>query len=149
YGGIGSAQQLDILDSFANEVGFKTTRNVVEIAIGYPKYRDAKGQFEGWLAKAGTSGEGPYDATARLAYFFYTKSGINFLGFSTNGRSEGAGDPEVESAIEKAQVEYDSERRKAIVQDLQRYLAKKQYGVFWRGGTSGFSLAWPVVGNYG
>ena len=49
---------------------------------------------------------------------------------------------------EKARIERDVEKRRTLVQDLQRYLAKAMYGLILPGGASGFSLAWPALRNY-
>jgi hypothetical protein len=70
------------------------------------------------------------------------------LGFDVNGRGDQSGDPEVDSMIEKAMVETDNTKRRTIIQDLQRYLGKMQYGVTRPGIATDFRLSWPVVGNY-
>jgi hypothetical protein len=54
----------------------------------------------------------------------------------------------VDAEILKAQKELDENKRRAIVHDLQRYLAKTMYAIRWPGGASSFSLAWPGLGNY-
>ena len=38
---------------------------------------------------------------------------------------------------------------KAMLFELQNYLAKTMYGIRWPGGASGFNLAWPALGNFG
>src|SRR5205823_9503966 len=88
------------------------------------------------------------DAIVRMRSAFYSQSGINFLGFSAPGKTDGKGDPFVDQQIEKAMVEFDREKRVAIGYDLQRYLAQRMYDVKWPGTASGFALAWPNVRNY-
>ncbi len=50
--------------------------------------------------------------------------------------------------IEKARVELDSEKRRALVFDIQRYLAKPMYSLQPPGPGTGFTVAWPAVGNF-
>jgi hypothetical protein len=84
----------------------------------------------------------------RLAFDYYSKGGAGFYGFDGAGKGDGSGDSQVDSQFEKAYAEFDTEKRKAIVQDMQRYLAQKQYAVRWPGGKSSFGLIWPAVQNY-
>ena len=77
-----------------------------------------------------------------------SKGGAAFHGFSTTGKNDQAGDPQVDSLIEKARIEPDIEKRKGLIFDLQRYLAKAVYGLASPGGATGFQVAWPAVGNY-
>ena len=60
----------------------------------------------------------------------------------------GTGDPRVDEYILKARAEFDNDKRKAIIWDLQRHLGKAQYCVPNPGISDGFQLAWPVLGNY-
>ena len=55
---------------------------------------------------------------------YWSKGGAAFHGFSTSGKNDQSGDPQVDAMIEKARLERDTEKRKALVFDLQRYLAK-------------------------
>ena len=50
--------------------------------------------------------------------------------------------------VENARGETDTEKRRAIVQDIQRYLGQKMYGIRWPGGSTGFALAWPALANF-
>ena len=70
-----------------------------------------------------------------------------FLGFDVNGVGDNSGDPLVEDMLVKADRELDQDRRKAIIFDLQRYLAKPQYGINSVGQSSSFTLAWPALKN--
>ena len=45
--------------------------------------------------------------------------------------------------------EFDQKKRIALVQDLQRYNAAKQYSTLLPGGAAGLNLAWPIVRNRG
>jgi peptide/nickel transport system substrate-binding protein len=142
-------KQVEVLDQMAVEAGFKPT---IDSVVNYqgdfaPKYRDSQGNFEGWSFKIGA----PFanDAAANLAFEYYSKTGVNFFGFDANGRGDNSGDPQVDAMIVRAQQEIDEEKRKVIVNDLQRYLAKTMYGIRWPGGATGFQLVWPAVRNFG
>ena len=50
--------------------------------------------------------------------------------------------------FEKARVEQDVEKRKGLVQDIQRYLAKAVYALNAPGAATGLAVAWPALANY-
>jgi len=83
-----------------------------------------------------------------LAAEYWSKAGATFKGFSTSGKNDKSGDPAVDSMIEKARLERDPEKRKSLVQDLQRDLAKKLYGLINPGTANKFAVAWPSLRNY-
>ena len=58
------------------------------------------------------------------------------------------GMPFIDDTIKKAQQEYDTEKRRALVHSMDKYLGQKMYAVNGLGGASGFSFAWPTVQNY-
>ena len=64
------------------------------------------------------------------------------------GKGDYAGDPYVEQQLSKGRSEVDLEKRRSIVLDLQRHLAKQQYVVRYPGGATGLDLAWPAVRNH-
>jgi hypothetical protein len=45
-------------------------------------------------------------------------------------------------------LEKDPAKRKALVQDLQRDLAKKLYGLINPGSANKFAMAWPALRGY-
>ena len=56
-------------------------------------------------------------------------------------KGDGSGDPELDRRLESAKREFDRNKRKEILHDTQRYLAKAMYSVRWPGGASGFGGA--------
>jgi ABC-type transport system substrate-binding protein len=56
--------------------------------------------------------------------------------------------PEIDAMIEKARVELDTEKRRALVFEIQRYLAKPVYSLLPPGPGTGFTVAWPALGNF-
>jgi peptide/nickel transport system substrate-binding protein len=145
-----TAKHAEIIDGFHRELGLRPTVHGIDYAKEYqPKYRDGHGQFEGyaWMTNVGS---GPVrDATAVLASEFYSKGGAtSFKGFSTTGKNDQAGDPQINSMIEKGRVERDTEKRRALVHEMQRYLAKSIYSLSSPGTATNFMVAWPCIGNF-
>jgi len=140
-------RQIEVLQGMNADAGFKFKNNAIDYTSEFlPKYRDARGQHEGLTYKQGPRPS--EDPAARTEFDFYSKSGQNFLGYDANGGNTQAGDPMVDGLLDKARGEVDDKKRKALLFELQGYLAKTQYGIRWPGGTSGLRLAWPVIGNY-
>ena len=138
----------DILDGFCAEIGITTKVNPVDYAKEYtPNIRDGHGQYEGWgyMTTAGGTGVGP---VGTLANQYWSKGGAAFHGFSTTGQNDQAGDPQLDAMIVKARAELDTEKRRSLVQEIQRYLGDKIYSLMVPGVATGFTLAWPAVGNY-
>ncbi|HLF76393.1 MAG TPA: ABC transporter substrate-binding protein [Dehalococcoidia bacterium] len=147
--GLDHQRQVEVLDGWAKEVGFKVTGKPLDYNIEYlPQIVTAQGKFTGWAYRFGATTSG--DPMDYFAWRYWSKSGptSGALGFDVNGRGDQSGDPTVDSLIEKGLTETDSEKRKALIHDLQRHLAKQVYGVTRPGVGSGFQLAWPAVGNY-
>src|SRR5438477_4214824 len=139
-----------IRDGFAQEIGIQVKIHSVDYLKEYiPNYRDAAGQFEGW-AYASSAGGPPTggDPLGGLAQLYWSKGGKAFRGFSTSGRNDQSGDPQVDSMIEKARLEPDREKRRSLVFELQRYLAKPTYLLQPPGTATSFNMAWPAIGNF-
>jgi peptide/nickel transport system substrate-binding protein len=140
-------QQLEIIQGMSAEAGFRAKPNPINYTADFiPKYRDGRGQHEGVAYKIGPGYAN--DAIARFVYEIYAKGGSNFYGFSASGKNDQAGDPTIESLVDKAKAETDIPKRQALALDLQRYMAQKQYHVMWPGGAGSFLMAWPAVGNF-
>ena len=138
----------DVLDGMAGEIGIESTVNPVDYAKEYiPNIRDGKGQYEGWSYHTSAGGTGIL-AVGLLANEYWAKGGSAFHGFSTSGKNDLAGDPQLNSMIEKARLERDVEKRRGLVYDIQRYNAQKNWALLVPGGSSGFNMGWPALGNY-
>jgi peptide/nickel transport system substrate-binding protein len=151
--GTGSAvaRLADVSDGMAREIGVRTkTENTDYATVYIPQYRDGQGQYEGWsyhsMSGASINSLSPVRS---LAAMFWSKSGTTFSGFSTSGKNDLAGDPQLDGLIEKARLEPDNDRRLALVFDIQRYLGKSMWGLLQAGGATGFTMAWPALSNYG
>jgi ABC-type transport system substrate-binding protein len=146
--GLTLAKDVEVHEGMAREAGFTfVTNNPAFNTEWAPKYRDARGNFEG-LAYRGFSVSAP-DAIERLASEFLSSPGLlTFTGFDANGRGDYSGDPALEEMILKGRKETDTEQRRSIVKEIQRYAAKKLYNLHPLGAANGFDLAWPAVKNY-
>jgi peptide/nickel transport system substrate-binding protein len=139
----------ELINGMANDVGIRVNQKILDYLKDYiPNYRDGHGQYEGWSYTSTAGGTSGTNAVGALAIEYWSKGGAAFKGFSLNGKNDQAGDPQVDAIVEKARIEPDVERRKALINDLQRYLAKATYGLASPGGATGFQVAWPAIGNY-
>jgi ABC-type transport system substrate-binding protein len=130
------------------EAGIMTKFNPVDYNTQYiPRYRDARGKFDGIVFKLPGGGT-KTEPIAWLASEFWSKGGVTFYGFDATGAGDQSGDPAIESLIEKGRLERDTQKRKTLVADLQRQLAKAQYGILPPGVATSFLVAWPALGNF-
>jgi peptide/nickel transport system substrate-binding protein len=141
-------KQAEVLEGMLSELGIGTKVNPVDYQKEYiPRFRDGKGQYEGiaFVTTAGGTGVGP---VGTLSNQYWNKGGVAFHGFSTSGQNDQSGDPKVNEMIVKARGELDTEKRRTMVNDIQKYLAEKIYSVMLPGVATGFTMGWPAVGNY-
>ena len=142
-------RQCSVTDEFAKEAGFRVKVNIIDYTSQYlSTYRDGNGKYEGWLYRAG--GSPATDATAYFSTLFHSKyGGPGFLGFDAAGKGDFSGDPALESMLNKARVEMDADKRRSLVHDMQRHLAKAAYAIPHEPGDATiFYLAWPALQNF-
>ena len=87
-------------------------------------------------------------AIGALAIEYWSKGGPAFKGMSLKGNNDQSGDPQVDAMIEKARLELDPEKGRALLHDIQRYMGKAMWGLTMPGVTTEFSMAWPALANY-
>ncbi len=138
---------IEVWEGMAAEAGFRYKKNIITYSDFLRNYRDTNGRWFGVTYKRGPPAPSS-DATAKLTYEFSVKGGVGFQGFDVAGKGDGSGDPYIETALSKARGDFDTEARRKVVQDLQRYLAEQQYTIRWPGGATAFELAWPALKNY-
>jgi ABC-type transport system substrate-binding protein len=140
------AKSAEIVQGFAADAGFRFRSNIVIYNTEFqPRYRDARGDFEGINYKPILGGD--TDAIEHLISVYSKTAGPTFTGLDVNGAGDYSGDPYIEDQLFEARGETDVNRRKAIVANVQRHLAKQQYLLRHPGGASGLELAWPAVRN--
>ena len=138
-------KQTAVLDNMAAEAGFRPTRELIYSNIGYPSMRWPGPYEDGPHHRSGLASD-----PVALFIWRYTKAGgAGFLGFDAAGKGDSSGDPRVDDMVKNANLELDTERKRTIVHDLQRYLAKAQYMIPTPGDFSGFDMAWPALSNFG
>lgn len=142
-------RQVAVSDEFAKEAGCRVKSHVIDYLAEYvPIYRDGNGKYDGWAYRAG--GSPANDATAYFSTLYHSKyGGPGFLGFDAAGKGDASGDPQLEAMLNKARTEFDLEKRRTLVQDMQRHLAKAMYAIpFPPGDSTFFYLAWPALQNF-
>ncbi len=129
---------IEVVTGMLEDVGFKIDRKPREYQNDWlPNYFYAKGDFNGisWVPGAGRS------AIGLFLQVFYHSSG--------QGNIPPGVDPKLDQMVEQQSREVDKQKRTAIIQDLQKYLATSMELVPYGYALPGFSLAWPWVGNFG
>jgi ABC-type transport system substrate-binding protein len=139
---------VELWEGMAAESGIRFKKNILNYNSDFlPNIRDARGAFSGISYKTGPPAP-TSDPVDRLAFEFTKGSPVGFLGMDVAGRGDGSGDPHIEEQIKNAKSDFDTERRRKTVHELQRYLADAQYCIRWPGGATTFDLVWPAVQNY-
>ena len=146
--GVDFARQVEVRQGFNNDAGIRFNNVLIDYQTEFiPRYRDSNGEFDGIAYRSGppaTSG----DPVAQMHYWYHSKAGASFFGFDAAGKGDKSGDPYVDSTIEKAQRELDTEKRRSLINELVRYLGAKQYSIQGVSGGSTFDMAWPAVQNF-
>lgn len=140
------AKDVEVLSGMATEAGFKFSQQPVDFNTAWPRYRDGRGNFEGlawqnWGVSGTDPGERLWKEVSSGA------SNLLFTGFDTNGKGDYSGDSTLETMLRNARREVDIAKRKVIVKDAQRYMAKKMYNVRFPGQVGGFRVSWPAMRN--
>jgi ABC-type transport system substrate-binding protein len=114
---------------------FKITRQGHNFIADFtPNYQASRGNFDG------------------IAHYFLFLPGdpaaYVYGTLHSGGSLYSMNDSTVEDMIGKALREFDTEKRKSLIHDVQRYEGQKMFQPRL-GGATGFSTAWPVVRNWG
>jgi peptide/nickel transport system substrate-binding protein len=141
-------KQMAVIEAFNQDLGIKVTSDPIDYNLKYlPDYVTKRGQHEGIVVTLGAVSSP--DAVDYFVWRYYSKAGATSGAiFGDQGSGDGAGDPKVDDMIDKAKAEFDAKKQTAILGDLQKYLAEKQYAVTSPGLGTQFTLAWPAVKNY-
>ena len=139
----------EVVDGFIRELGIKVNQHPLQYANEYiPKFRDGKGQYEGYTFVSTAGAPTGDEPLVVLANEYWSKGGAAFHGFSISGQNDLSGDPQLEAMFQKGRFERDNAKRKEIVHDIQRYLAKPWYAASLPGMGKVFTVAWPALGNF-
>lgn len=113
---------------------FHLERNLVNYSNEWPSYMESRGEFDGVAMRWDTGGGDP--------------AGLLFTRFNPVGGVFVGGDDELARLTSEAVAEFNHDRRREIVHDIQRHEAGTMFypGL---GGASNFELHWPIVRNRG
>jgi ABC-type transport system substrate-binding protein len=143
--------QVEVMDQFAREIGFELEAFPLDYNLDYlPKIVTKQGHFEipdmGWAYAIGAV-TSP-DPTDLWVWRFYSKGGVTSgsIGLGTDGGPPA--DPDIDSLVEKAIAEFDSEKRLEINHDLQRIASGHAYAIAQPGRAAEFWLAQPTIRNF-
>jgi peptide/nickel transport system substrate-binding protein len=138
---------VEVRQDMLREAGIRPKVNLIDYTLEYlPKYLTSAGKFDGLVYRSGVASGN--DATIWLDWRYKSGGGDGWLGFDLAGRGDGSGDPAVDALILKARSEVDTNKRRELVHDIQRHLAKAQWAISEPGTADTFELAWPALANY-
>ncbi len=145
--GVDFQKTVEVRQEMLRNIGIRPQTNLIDYTTEYlPKYLANAGKFDGVVYRSGVAPGN--DAMIWLNWRYKSGSGDGWVGFDAAGKGDGSGDPQVDALIVKARQELDIEKRKALVSDLQKYLAKAAYCISEPGTADTFDLAWPAMSNY-
>ncbi len=141
-------RRVQVMESFGADIGIKYKDNVVDYTTFYiPTVRDSNGKFDGMGFRAG--GASAAEAAVVLSGRYHSKFGAQaFAGFDAAGKGDASGDPALDALIGKLRTEADTEKRRALVFDAQRQIAKSMWDIPFPGIADAFYLTWPIIGNF-
>jgi peptide/nickel transport system substrate-binding protein len=140
----------EVIDGFIRELGVKVNVKSLQYANEYiPKFRDGKGQYEGYTYVSTAGAPTGDEALIVLANEYWSKgTSAAFHGFSAGGQNDQGGDPRLDEMFQKGRFERDNAKRAEIVREIQRYLAKPWYAASLPGMGKVFTVAWPALRNF-
>jgi ABC-type transport system substrate-binding protein len=141
-------KQVQLIAGMVQEAGIRLKTQAIDANQATQQFSATNGNFDGMTYRVVGIG-GFVDIGEKVFAEFNTKGGPIFIGFDPEGKGTRAGDPRTEEMTDKMRSEFDTKKRIALVQDLQRYNAAKQYSTLLPGGAAGLNLAWPIVRNRG
>ena len=135
-------KEIEMLLAMTADSGFKSKQHTVNFNTEWrPQLADAKGHFEGVSFIVDTAANEP----VTFLYAKYNVNGSLSHGFDPDGKSRYEGDPTLNDLTTKSRLEFDEKKRQALVQEIQKYDAKKLYFPRPAGGANTFNLAWPAL----
>jgi ABC-type transport system substrate-binding protein len=138
---------VEVRQDMLRSAGIRPSINLIDYTLNYlPKYLTSAGKFDGVVYRSGVASA--EDALTYIDWRFYSKGGDGWIGLDAAGKGDQSGDPQVDAMILKARAEIDVEKRKGIINDLQRYLAKAQYAISAPGTADTLQMAWPALSNF-
>ena len=140
----------EVIDGFIRELGVKVNVKSLQYANEYiPRFRDGKGQYEGYTYVSTAGAPTGDEALIVLANEYWSKgTSAAYHGFSASGQNDQSGDPKLDDMFQKGRFERDNAKRAEIVKEIQRYVAKPWYAASLPGMGKVFTVAWPALRNF-
>ena len=143
---------IEVFDGMTSDAGFKFKKAIQDYKTNWsPGFRDSHGWFEGMAYRLIPGASDPGDQL----YMYFNKGGSIYYGFDADGKgltsndpSSFVGDPTCNDLTDKMRTEFDDDKRKSMGIELQKYVGKQQYMIYYPGAATGFQLAWPKVRNW-
>ena len=137
---------VEIILGMGREAGINSKVDPVGFTTDWrPKFADVHGKHDGFAFRPRS---GAPDIGDQL-YSRFNKNGTFYQGFSADGSSSFAGDPQMDDLTLKMRREFDTKKRVQLAYELQRLEAKQQYFPYFPGGANTLKIAWPCVANLG
>jgi ABC-type transport system substrate-binding protein len=139
-------KHVEIILGMIREAGLNAKTNPVGFTTDWrPKFADIHGDHPGVAFRIDNGRPDPGDNL----FSHYNSKAALFQGFTPDGKSTFAGDPKMDDWTTKMRREFDTKKRIALAQELQKYEAQMQYWPLAPGGANSFRLAWPCIQNFG
>jgi ABC-type transport system substrate-binding protein len=129
------------------EVGMRLREQIYDTVTFNNTFVQKRGDFSGM--RFGPKAAGGFTDIGEKLYAEYNSRGTPsmFDGFDPDGKGTFAGDPQMDDLTAKMRTEFETKKRQDLAHELQRYAARRLYGMYFPGGAAGLSLGWPVVRN--
>ena len=140
-------QHVETYKQFANDVGIRMNSVIANYSTDWRPLADSRGDFSGFGIRGAGGNETPDVPETMVRLLHPDYGGVTYSGFFSADSSYLKGDPEITALLNKTRSEFDTDKRIALINDLQRMVAERQYVLRVPGGTNTISLAWPAVQN--
>ena len=141
-GTFGNSTQKESLNALINDSGlFDLKLTQVERSEYLPNYFNGGGLFNGVVLDNGPGASGDIDAHISVRFNVGAAPQCFY-------REVFPWYEKTQMLVEQQRKELDREKRLSILKDLQIEMADQMVAVPWPGIASGFSVAWPFLGNY-
>jgi hypothetical protein len=84
-----------------------------------------------------------------MLFAFTNPAGTNYHGASTDGKNVDKGDAKLTDLVNKMTGEFDLAKQNALAHELIRYYTQQTYSISRPSNSKGYTVTWPVIGNYG
>ena len=139
-------KSVQILAGMFPEAGLKPKQSPLPYNTFSVRYNgETYWNFPGIIHRAGRQ----WPALASYLFAFTNPAGTNYHGATPDGRNVDKGDPKLTDLVSKLTGEFDLNKQNALAHEIIRYYTQQTFSISRPSNTKGYSVAWPVIGNYG